>query len=325
MSNFSQWWNTYQASGAVRQFTWVCGSESVLIEDILSSVKSCVSPATWDYVPLDASESSVTEIREEILQHTLSIGNRLVVVRRAQDLDTDRGIVDIVKARKLFPRTYVVYVSDDPKIPVVEEGKSRERPGYLKTISAAKGQVVECGPFTNATARHAVAWVMSKRPMRSGVAGYLLERANGDLRLVRDLCSKLSIFSQEPTISMIDELLREHPRDSFSNALMALDRKTALLALLNLPPEDYQRTLGQLDANLGLSGLVHDMLVAHKSVSEISTAAGNQRFLVPDVIPVARHYDAKRRANIRSVLVDADEALRGGETIAVMESVVALW
>jgi DNA polymerase III delta subunit len=161
--------------------------------------------------------------------------------------------------------------------------------------------------------------------MRPGVASHLLERANGNIRLVRDLCLKLAMFPQEPTIAMVNELLREHPRDTFAGALLALDRKTALLALAELPQDEYAAVIGTLEANVDLAGLVHDMLVQHKSNSEISRAAGNKRFLVPDLLPVARHYNPTRRASIRQLLSDADEVLRLGERTAVMETLVAYW
>jgi hypothetical protein len=126
-------------------------------------------------------------------------------------------------------------------------------------------------------------------------------------------------------MTMVNELLREHPRDSLTNALLALDRKTALLALEVLDPGDYSAVIGSLDANLELAGLVHDMLVAHKPTAEISKAAGSRRFLVPDLLPVARHYGPKRRASIRRSLAEADEALQRGERTAILESVITFW
>lgn len=322
MSTFSQFWKSYAKNG-VRQFTWVCGSELVLVDEVVRMVTDAVDPHTSDYFPMDASENSADSIWSSILQYPLSPRPRLIVVREAQRLDTAR-ILDVLKKRRYTPDTFVVFVSSEKKIPKEEVGEKVQRPEHLRAFSG-RGFVVECGAFTQATAQTAVEWVTSFKKMRKGVAGHLLERSNGDLRLTRDLCRKLALFDEEPTIAMVNELLREYPRDSFSHALLALDKKTALLCLRDMPAEDYVATVGMLDAYLDLAGLVHDMLVEHRSTPEISKAAGNRRFLVPEILPVARHYDSKRRSSIRRLLYQADEVLRRGEKTGVMESIVAFW
>jgi hypothetical protein len=143
--------------------------------------------------------------------------------------------------------------------------------------------------------------------------------------LVRDICQKLAVFPNEITISVVNALLVERPRDSFSDALLALDKKTALLALREISPEEYGRTLGLLDARLDLAGMVHDMQIEHHSPSEITRAAGSQAFLVKDIIPVSKHYDSKRRLAIRRILAIADEGYRSGQTVGILEAVVAFW
>jgi len=324
MATFSQWWKKFSVKKEVKQFTWVCGREPVLVDEVARNIKRSLSPDSWDFFPLNAKEDSSESIWSEIYQYPLGVKPRLVVVREAQMLDTGR-IVPLLKNRRLSPQNYVVFISSEEKIPR-EEGKDKktQRPAYLRAFSG-KGDVVECGPFTQATAPYAVAWVMGLKTMRRGVASHLLERANGNLRLTRDLCRKLALFDQEPTLSMVNDLLREYPRDSFSNALLAMDKKTALLALNELAPEEYSGVIGMLDANLELAGLVHDMLVSHRPMTEISRAAGSRRFLVPEILPVARNYDVGRRSAIRQVLSDADEALRRGERTAIMEAVIAFW
>ncbi len=324
MSNFSQWWKSYSAKGEVKQFTWVCGTELPLVDEVVRAVRETVNPDSWDYHPFNASEDAAYDIWAAIHQYPIGVRPRLIVVNQAQLLEPMR-ILELVKNRRLAPATYVVFVSADEKIPREEnENGTTSRPVHLRAFTG-RGDVVECGPFTQATAKYAVQWVQTLKPMRSGVAAHLLERANGDVRLVRDLCRKLALFPQEPTMVMVNELLKEYPRDTFAGALLALDRKTALIALETLPPEEYANVIGILDANVELAGLVHDMLVSHKPNSEISKAAGSRRFLVPDILPVARHYDPKRRASIRRLLCDADGALRLGERVGVMEAIVTYW
>jgi hypothetical protein len=123
----------------------------------------------------------------------------------------------------------------------------------------------------------------------------------------------------------VNELMSERPADSLADSLLALKKKDAYLALATTPEDEYSRLLGLLDQKLDLAGTVHDMLVEHQPTSAITRAVGSMSFLIPDLLPVAKHYDAKRRAHIRKLLAQADEALRGGVHTAVVESVIAAW
>ncbi len=331
MSTFSQWRKTLQKTPAPRQITWVCGTEKVLAEDVIEHVVSQLGPEPWNFVPLVAGEDSERRIWSELDQHPMGSSPRVVVVRHAERIKQWDRFISWIKNRTLNPRTYVIMVSDEERVPrtelTLEQRKRHEKSEPLPHITAigAKGHIIECRPFTSATAMQSVYWVQSKVKMREGVAKHLLERSNWDLRLVRDVCRKLAVFPDEITITVVNALLVERPRDTFSDALLALDRKTALLALKDIHPDDYGRTIGLLDSRLDLAGMVHDMMLAHRSPTEISRAAGAQAFLVKDIMKVAKHYDAKRRLAIRKVLALTDEAYRSGQTTAVLETLVAFW
>lgn len=331
MASFSQFRVSFAKDKGVRQITWVCGPEQVLIEDVVSSIKKRLNVAPWNYVPLVVGMDSERTVWAEIDQHPLDSGPRLVIIRNAERLKDWNRLIEFIKYRSMNPLTHIIFVSNDersPRVAVAPAGKfqkaTEEATPYIAAFSG-KGYVIECKPYTAATVPHAVEWVKSKVKMRDGIAGYMLNRANGDLRLVRDMCTKLAVFPDEITLTTINLMLKERPRDSFSDALLALDKKTALLALRDLSPSDYSRTLGFLDARLDLAGMVHDMQMDHKTPSEMAMAAGNQNFLVKDIIPIAKHYDHKRRLQIRKTLALADDALRSGATEAVMESIVAFW
>lgn len=325
MSNFSQWWTAYKKSQTVRQFTWLAGTERVLVEEIVDTIKKELDPAVWNYSHFVVGDDSERDIWADVSQYPIDQGKRLVVIRNAEKLKSFDRLTEFIAKRTLNPRTYLVLVSNEEKLNRVpaEDGKTVYAPHLA--VFGTKGHLVECRPFTQDTAKHAVTWVVDKTGMREGVAGHLLERANGDLRLVRDLCEKMLVLDAPMTLSNVNHMLSERPRDTFANSLMALDRKTALLALKKMPEADYSRTLGFLDSRLDLAGLVHTMLAQQKTQSEIARAAGDKRFLVGDLMPVAKHYDLRRRQNIRRVLTAADEALRQGARIGVMEAVVTQW
>lgn len=315
-----------------RQFTWVCGTEQVLVEEVIERIHDELAPTVVNYAQFVVGEDKERAIWNEMDQHPFGRSMRLVVIRNAERLKNFDRLAEFVKFRTSNPHTYVVFVSGEPRLPRLEpteqEKRDRKVPAllpHLQLLSNGKGFLIECRPYTQATAPHAIAWVRAKVPMREGIAGHLLDRANGDLRLVRDTCRKLKGYESEIQLSTINSLLAERPRDDFADALLAMDKRTAHLALSRLAPSEYSRTIGFLDARLETAGLVHDLMTAHKEQKEIAAALGSQRFLVGDLMAVAKYYDVRRREAIRKVLSEADAALQGGQTDAVMELVVAMW
>lgn len=326
MSTYSDWRKAFLKRPEPRQVHWLCGPEAVLIEDIIRSIKWALSPEPWDYVPLVLGEDSEREVWAQLAQHPSGQGNRLVVVRNAEKLKQTERVTAFVKHWTENPRTYAVFVSNEESIRHTEPTQDRPKGEVIPFLRfGVKGYVIEAKPFTQRTVPVAIEWVKSKAKMRDGVASYLLDRANGNLRLARDTSLKLAAFGGEASMSAVNELLSEMPRDTFSDALVAIDKKTALLALERLTPSEYSRTLGMLDQRLDLAGMVHDLMLEHKTASEIARAAGNKNFLVPEIMKVAKHYDSKRRLEIRQVLALADETLRSGEHVGVLEVVVSQW
>jgi DNA polymerase III delta subunit len=328
VSTFSQYRTAYAKTG-VKQITWLCGNERVLVEEVIRTIRDDLAPEPWNYIPLTV-ERNEREVWAEADQHPVGPGNRLVVIRDAERLTQWDRLTEWIKFRSLNPNSYLVFVSNEERLtrlPVPPDAERGTKGAIAPHIAAfsGKGSAVECRPYTQATAKHAVEWVQSKVKMRDGIAGYLLDRANGDLRLVRDICDKLAVFPDDISITTINGMLSEQPRDEFSDALLALDKKTALLALEHLPVEEYSRVIGLLDSRLDLAGMVHDMQSEFKTPSQIASAAGTRNFLVKDLLPVSKHYDYKRRLQIRRVLSTADEATRSGSSIGVLEAVVALW
>lgn len=325
MTTFSMWRTSFNKNHAVRQVTWLSGPEVILKEEILARIREELDPAVWDFFPYVAGQDSEREIWEQIDAHPIEKANRLIVIRSAQQLKSSERIIDFIQNKALNPYTYLVFVSDDDELPrvPVEKGKP-ELPDYLLAFKN-RGSVIECKPFTAATAKHAVAWVQEKAKISTQVAGFLLDRANGDLRLVRDLTTKLAVFPGQITAGTVTQMLSEVPRDTYADAMIMMDKKTALLALEKLQSDEYSATLGLLDARLEFVSNLHDWMSEQKSAGEIAKLAGKQQFLIKDVQQYAKHYDAKRRLAIRKLLAEADEVLRSGMTTGILESVTALW
>lgn len=327
MSTFSVWWKALLKSPQVRAVTWVCGPERVLVEDVVTIIKNLVNVPETGFISLTVGDTPERDIWQEVFTYPPGFdARRLVVVRGAEKLNQPEMLLRIPTKAKAHPGCFAVFVSGDDSVPrFTPEGEQNTEVVPWLAKLGNRAHVVECKPFTENTAKVAVEWVIHRVGMRENVAGYLLNRADGNLRLVRDTCAKLSVLEQEPTIAAVNDLLSAQPRDSFADALIAMDKRGALQALEKIPPTDYSRTLGILDSSLELAGMIHDMQLEHRPTGEILRRAGNKSFLVRDLIPVSKHYSRKRRAVSRRVLVRADEALRGGETTGVLEAVVALW
>lgn len=322
MSSFSQWWNSFRSRGIVKNIMWVCGSEKILVSEIIRSQVHYLNPPEWGIEYVDATDEKY--VWSAVSQYPLDHNVRIVIVQNAELLKNTDNIIELIRTRTKNPNTYVWFVSNEERTRRVGEGEDEHLADFLEAFKG-KGQVVECRPFTNSTAKHAVAWVQSKVHMRIGVAQHLLMRSGWDLRLVRDILWKMSLYDKEPTIAAVNELMSERPGDTFADSLLALKKKDAYLSLAKMPQEEYSRVLGLLDSKLDLAGMVHDMLVNFQPPAAITRAAGTQSFLIPDILPVAKHYDVKRRIHIRKLLAQADEALRGGVNTAVMEAVTAAW
>lgn len=332
MTLFHRWRLDRKKTPAPKQITWVCGDEKVFVGEVEEYVTRYLEPSPWNVVHIDAREISVRHIKAELYQHPMGAGTRLIIVRHVEAIEDWSFLIEWLPKRSLNPKTFVVLVSDESGIekimPTQEERRAGAKPHPPEHIGLiqTRGQVIECRPFTNATAKYSVSWVQTMMPMRDNVAKHLMERANFEVRLARDTCLKLRMAGvSEVTISHVNQLLEEQPRDTFSDALMSRDHKTAFLALRTIPEDDYGRIIGLLDSRLDLTGLVHDMMIEHKSPGEIARAAGPQAFLVPEVLKVAKHYNSKRRLEIRKVLALADVAWRNGHRTGLLDVIVSFW
>ena len=300
----------------------MCGSEVVLVDEVVDLIRTSMKTDSVNMCFLDVRDTTERNVWNELRQLPFGMDvNRVTIVRGAENIKDTESFVQYIKDRGALPRNYVVFVSAEPTIRKDEKNETWSPLDYLKT----RGAVVECKPFTAATAKHAVTWVMQKAEIRGSVAEHMLNRATGDLRLVRDTINKLKVFPGEITLRVVSDMFEERPGDTFLGALFSLDRKTALKALKEVPRDDYSKTLGLVDARLDLAGLVHDLLIEHKSSGEIAKIAGNKGFLVPDMLPVAKHYDKRRRLRIRKFLATVDEYSNTGIPDGALEALIALW
>lgn len=309
----------------------MCGTEPVLRDFIVEKALEHFADSPWSRVFYWANTDDSDEIWAELDQFPLDGEPRIVVVRYAEKLSDLHRLKDWVASRTKNPLTHVLFVSSEPELsreePTKEMLKERKKPALLPHLAAiyGKGSLVECKPFTQATAKHAVKWVQSMVPIRPGTAGKLLERANGDLRLTMSTVRKLAAFPEEITEQSINLLLSARPRMSFHDALLTLDKPAAMLALDYLQPDQYSAEIGLLDQRLEVLGVVRDMVLMHKNRGEIAKALGPMGFMASEFMAVSKMYDKRRRDAARALLAKTDAALKAGQTRGPMQALAVLW
>lgn len=327
MSTFSQWYKERQKGKDPRQVYWLCGSEPPLIEYIIGVTKKFVESKFEyvEYVPMLYSTDK--EFWDEVYQSVFEDAAKIVVLRGAEKLKRPEQIQEFVATRNLRKNTYLIFVSNEENAPKVAktDDPGMELPSWLKCLTSPKGQVIECKPFTEATAPVAIDWVKGQVSLQSGVAAHILNRADGDLRLVRDVCVLLRAMPGEPTISTVNELIDQVPRTGFVDALIRGDKSEALEALRSIPSSDYRRVLALLDSRIDLVQLIHTGLSSHLSRGEISRSAGKQGFLVPEYLDYAKGYSVSRVQEVRDLILFFDRLAQKSGKTGMMEAMVAQW
>lgn len=325
MTTFASWFQRYRAEDP-RQITFLCGSEPVLVQYVLDSIKHRLGLAPSNLLEFRAGEGNELDFWAAMSQHPLDPrSHKLVVVRDAELLKHWGMLEDWIRWRRMMPDNHLLFVSNEDKAPTIETDEGKQPAQHIAAIKRAGQRVIECGPFTERTVPVALDWVQTLCPMKPNVAGRLLNRANGNLRLARDACLKLSALGAEPTITAVNALVREEPREAFTEALVKMDKRTALESLKRAHRAEYHRMVAQLDSQLRLVSELNQLQGRQASYADMVRALRNRGFLVKEFLPVARYYDDKKVARRRNMLSLADQALKQGASVGVLEAVVLNW
>lgn len=300
--------------------TWVCGDQSVLIEEVIDLIRRKLALSAVDYVSLSYAPGFDATVWAEAHQYPLTPGaTRLIVVRDAERL-TDRGQLENWLARnRQLPGVYLLFVSGEPDLPHTLSGGKKVLTGCAKHIKAPRGHLVRCAMPGEADA---IAWIRRRADLDEASARHLLTRAGGNLATAAAVAAKLSLFAGRASTSTIDLLCLERPVDDFTDILLALDKRRALLRIPDIDEAERLKLVALLDTRLDLLVKLHRHQLAGHTTREIT---GISPFLVRQYMPIARHYDPARCVHRRRALAIVDDALRGGARVGVMETLVGLW
>lgn len=327
MSTFGQWWTTFNKNGKVHEHYWLCGVEDVLVDEVIGLVQRKHEASQWNSQTFIVGVHEETDIWQSLFSDSIDSNNAFTIVRGVDKLESVQLIQKLIQTK--LPNHVVVFVSNKPKVERVqielEDGTRKQiLPDYLEGFEK-KGKVVECIPFTQSSAKTAVAWIKTKVEAKDGALVHLLNASGGDLILVRDTIQKLRWLQEPATIRNVNHFVAQHPDAEFAEALISLDKEVALRAIAKLSDAGSLQLIGHLDAQVDLAGRIHDMMSERKTVPQIMKLVGGQAFLVPALSKSAKYYTKDRRLSIRVLISEVDKRLRKGTRDGVLESLVMLW
>lgn len=324
MGTYQQWRTAIDRDGPKR-VTWVCGTQTVLAEEVVDTTRGALAPSDVDYVSLTAGSVPDKEIWAAANQYPLVHGaNRLVLVRDAQKIKRWAPLEEWFARSRQLPTVFLVFVTSDERLRYGEPDEAGRRTLLAPALWIKnRGSLVECNTPNEADL---TAWVQRQAPLADHVAQYLLARVGGNLATARNLVRKLAVFDGgQPSEEVINVLCAEMPSDSFVESLLHMKKTDALAAIDALPDKEYGKVVGLLDARLELLGTLNKAVRARAGMREISQLPGVPVFLARQFIGVAKDYDQQRVAYRRRVLAVIDEALGLGAREGTLEALVALW
>lgn len=312
MANFTQWRN-FVRRGVVKRHAWVCGTEFVLVEEVVAWFRQRHDPLHTEVVTGGAD--SEAEIWAALNQYPMPGCQRLVVVRDAQEIKDWDPLFAWAEDSKSMPDSSVVFVSRDADFPI-RDGPGRKLEPYADVIKV-KGWVVRC---TNPNDRDLLAWLREYCEFTDTVGEYLLARVQRDLSRARNVCLSARALRLELTEELVTALTPQ-PTDDFVMSLLKLDKPAAFRSAAEIPATTVPRVLGLVDRHLELVQELNGYLRRRMTMGEIAKA-GIPSFRAAPLADCAKHYDATRVTKCRQVLLAVDSTT---DLTGVLEAVVALW
>lgn len=319
IGSYAQWRAAIDA-GDLRRVTWVAGDQPILIEEVIDTTKKTLEPSTLDYVSLSFSNTFERDVWAEANQYPLVPGaRRMVLIRDADKLIRWQQLESWLRRTRTLPGVYLLFVSNEPDLPTTTTGGKKVLKPHVAQLRAPRGSLVRC---TMLAEPDAVAWVRRRSKLDESTAKYLLTRTGGNLAAAAAVCAKLALFEQGAGPATIDMMVADSPAADFTDHLIALEKRQALLCLQSLDESEKIKAIALLDSRLDLLERLYRIQIAGRTWRESS---GVNPYLLRQYMPHARHYDVSSCTHRRRVLAVIDDALRNGARDGVLESLVALW
>lgn len=325
MGSYAQWRRAAD-KGTVRRFTWICGTEQVLVNEIISKI--------WELLgtDIDADIFDMTpgwgETERDVWTCTAGYPadparKHLVIVRGAQHLTRWQQLLSLIEHTFELRHLYLVLVSSEPSLSQITGDERPELAPHLAWLrDASQGQLVVCSPPNE---KDLIAWTQRQYPgAPENLASHILTRCAGDLAAVRDVCAKARIFP-EVSKRVVDELSIQSPGADLADALVAGDKRTALAAALEADLDTFGSVIGLLDSRLDMLATLHKATADGMSPQDMHTKLRLPQFVVAKYRRFAPGYTESVVAQRRAALALTDSTYRTGARDGIAEFLVALW
>lgn len=333
MATFTQW-SERADKGEVKKATWICGDERVLVDEVVARVTTALKPGPFDLVTLTVGEAREKDVWAALNQYPIDIGNRLTIIRNADKITKWEQFESWLEDSRRMPTCYAVLVSNERDFPYNrdDDGKKQGLPSYIEK-GRGKMHLVRCiAPWGGSAkdrneGKDLIAWAQRYANISGKDVFALMEHCGGNLTRAKSMLDKAGLFGGNMSLASLKLLAGEIPSEDFTNSLLLMDKRRALMALDYLHPDDYSRVIGSLDTNLVTMAKIFAGLARNLTPLEMARdgGIGVSHFLVQKFAPAAKHYDLARRSACRATLALHDVHLRAGARVGLMESLVAAW
>jgi DNA polymerase III delta subunit len=287
-----------------KKITWICGSEKVLVEDLVDRIRKAVG----GIVSRHQAGEDPSEIWDDLNQHPMSEQeNKLIIVREAQKIQDWQPFLDWAAELRSIPRNYGLFVSDDHDLDTSQPHQA---------IARDRGSIVRCGAMQHKALTN---WLQQTKPMSDDVAGFVIDRTGGSPLLIRDFLAKVSLFTGALSKDVADVLIPASPASEFVNHLVANQKLHALRSLESMGPEHCRAVHSQLDQKLDLLEQLHYQIRQGRTGRDLAIHFGTRAFLIPSLMPHVAQYSPDRTAARRLVLASVNQDRDS------MVALVSLW
>jgi len=309
MSYYSQWIKQPKSN----QISWVLGSETVLIDEVVQFLKFSVKGVS---TVLDLSEMSESAMFDRLFQHSLvDTEQKFVLVRTAEKI-TDFGKLKLWLglSKTTFSNIRVCFVSYSDEIPE----------DYV--FKTSKIMIVKCSKLNP---EDLVKWTKRQAPISDRSVRAILDHTAGSLADTKSVCDKLSTILDASKINNVSSgmiaMLADETPSEFVDAVLSIDKPRAIKSIDHLSQDDRYRIVALLDTKLSQLVKLQGLLRSKKVGRELAHIPGLPYPVVQQLIPVCKFYSSSRISNCRQYLALVDAYHNQGVYSGTLESLVALW
>lgn len=316
MSTYDQWKKAYDR-GSVSRVVWVCGSESLLMDEIVSS--QLVFSGAPEFSRFEVSAKDLRSVREALFSPSLyDETSKHILVSDAELLASSSLLIEWLDQFKEHPLTWVTFLSAKSNFPFLDEDRTI-LPSFWESLKK-RGRVVRCLPLSE---KSGVLWVQRRLPCLDGEARYLMERCNGDLRTAASVCFKLSVLDASPSKGIVDMLTPRMSSGEYVRDLLQLKKDAALLSL---PVQsEVAATLSLLSTRLGTMEKLYKLLTQRKTFRDIAAGDEVSLFLAKDLYYSSKHYPPAQIFRRRKLLAEISSLHNRGGADSALLALTALW